>query len=119
MRTLLVFVASTLVSCVPTAALNAPVPTVVPAATPNLIETPPLLADARAACAQKIEIAAAQAIALCARQLNCPAVRVLRVNHHIRADKTPWTVVRLNACGEERVYEKTPQGWKDATWRLR
>jgi hypothetical protein len=119
MRTLHLLVACTLLSCVSTAALNAPVPHVVPAAAPSLIEMPPLYVDARAAYAQKMKIAAAQATALCARQLNCPAVRVRRVDHYIRADNTPWTVVRLNACGEERVYEKTPKGWKDATWRLR
>ena len=119
MRTLLLLVASTLLSCASTAALDAPVPHVVPAAAPTLVEMPPLYVDARAAYARKMKTAAAQATALCVRQCNCPAVRVRRVDLYIRADNTPWTVVRLNACGEERVYEKTPEGWKDATWRLR
>jgi hypothetical protein len=83
------------------------------------VEMPPLYVDASAHYGRKIKKASADATELCARQLNCPAVRVLRADAYQRADGTSWTVVRLNACGEQRVYEQTRHGWNDATSRLR
>jgi len=88
-------------------------------AVPGFIEMPPLYVDSREAYGQKIKKASADATDLCARQLNCPAVRVLRADSYEQTDGTSWTVVRLNACGEQRVYEKTRGGWNDATSRLR
>ncbi len=85
----------------------------------GFIEMPPLYVDATNRYGQRIKRASAAATALCARRLSCPAVRVLRADWYLRADGTPWTVVRMNACGEQRVYEKTPSGWSDATARLR
>lgn len=85
----------------------------------GFIEMPPLYVDSREHYGRKIEKASTDATALCARQLNCPSVRVLRADAYQRADGTSWTVVRLNACGEQRVYEETRWGWSDATARLR
>lgn len=91
----------------------------VPVATGKMIEMPPVVVDGRVIYGRMIKRASADATALCARELDCPAVRVRRADHYVREDGTPWTVVRLNACGEDRVYEKTLEGWKDATSRLR
>ena len=91
----------------------------VPVATSSFIEMPPLYVDASEEYARKIERASAVATDLCAREWSCPAVRVRRADLYEQADGTTRTVVRLNACGEERVYEKTRWGWNDATWRLR
>jgi hypothetical protein len=91
----------------------------VPDLATNLIEMPTAYVDGREIYAEKINLASAAATELCARQLNCPAVRVRRADMYQRADGTIWTVVRLNACGEERVYEETLAGWNDATSRLR
>jgi hypothetical protein len=85
----------------------------------TLIEMPPLYVDAREVYARKIKTASTEATKLCARRLNCPAVRVRRADMYRRADGTLWTVVRMNVCGEERVYEETLAGWSDATARLR
>jgi hypothetical protein len=85
----------------------------------SVIEMPPLYVDARDIYARKIEGASAASTVLCSRQLACPAVRVRRAYMYQRADGTLWTVVRLNACGEERVYEEKASGWSDATSRLR
>lgn len=85
----------------------------------TFIEMPPLYVDAREVYARKVKTASTAATKLCARQLDCPAVRVRRADMYRRADGTLWTVVRLNACGEERVYEETLAGWSDATARLR
>lgn len=85
----------------------------------SLIHMPPLYVDASHIYAQKIKKASVDATVLCARKLNCPAVRVRRADSYVREDGTTWTVVRLNACGQERVYEETLLGWSDATSRLR
>jgi hypothetical protein len=90
-----------------------------PAESSTLIEMPPVYVDAKQDYALKIERASADATDLCARLTKCPAVRVRRADLYEQADGTAWTVVRLSACGEERVYEKTRWGWNDATWRLR
>lgn len=85
----------------------------------SVVEMPPLYVDARDIYARKIEGASAESTKLCARQVGCPAVRVRRADMYQREDGTFWTVVRLNACGEERVYEEKASGWSDATSRLR
>lgn len=85
----------------------------------GLIEMPPLFVDGRESYRLRVERAAAAATAFSARQLSCPAVHVRRADHYIRADGTPWTVVRVNACGEEHVYEQRLGDWQDATARLR
>ena len=67
-----------------------------------------------------IQQAAAEAAAICARESNCPAVRIRRADAFVRADGSPWLVVRLSVCGEDRVYEQTGTlGWREATLRLR
>lgn len=91
----------------------------VPSAGAGMIEMPPLYVVSTKSFGQKIEEASADATALSARELNCPAVRVRRADLYQRPDGTTWTVVRMNVCGEERVYEKTLSGWNDATARLR
>jgi hypothetical protein len=85
----------------------------------NVIEMPALYVDAAEIYARKTKSASAAATKLATRELTCPAVRVRRADMYQRADGTFWTVVRLNACGEERVYEETAAGWSDATSRLR
>lgn len=97
---------------------------VLPAATDaipstGLIEMPSLHVVSTKSFGQQIEEASADATTLSARELNCPAVRVRRADLYQRPDGTTWTVVRMNVCGEERVYEKTLSGWNDATARLR
>jgi len=67
----------------------------------------------------KVRRAAAEVVALHAQRFGCPAVRVRRADSLVRGDGTPWLVVRLQACGEERVYERTELGWSEATARLR
>ena len=67
----------------------------------------------------KVQRAAAEVVAFHEQRFGCPAVRVRRADSLVRGDGTPWLVVRLQACGEERVYEKTDLGWSDATARLR
>ena len=91
----------------------------IPDTAANSIEMPPLYVDGAESYGQKIRRAAADAAEVCARELRCPAVRVRRADLYQRADGTFWTVVRMNACGEERVYEKTRSGWNDAPSRLR
>jgi hypothetical protein len=86
---------------------------------PGFVEMPPIYVDAREQYAKRVEKASTDATELCSRELSCPAVRVVRAGLYRRGDGTVWTVVRLNACGEERVYEKTSSGWNDATARLR
>lgn len=88
-----------------------------PTATDAVIEMPPVVVES--SYAQKIAIASAEATRLAAHRLNCPAVMVLRADAYERADGTPWTVIRMLVCGEQRVYERTRQGWNDATARLR
>ena len=88
-----------------------------PTATDSVIEMPPVIVES--SYGQKIATASAEATNLAARRLNCPAVWVLRADAYERADGTPWTVIRLMVCGEQHVYEKTSQGWNDATARLR
>lgn len=86
---------------------------------PGVIEMAPLYVDAREVYARKIAGASAAATRLCGQEQRCPVVRVRRADMYQRADGTIWTVVRINACGEERVYEETLAGWSDATARLR
>lgn len=88
-----------------------------PAAT-NLVEMPPLYVEARGNYGQQIEWASTDATELCARQSGCPVVRVRRTDLYLRPDGSTWTVVRLTACGEERVYAKSHGRWSDASWRL-
>ena len=83
----------------------------------GVIEMPPAYVES--SYPQKIAGAAAEVRELASRSLNCPAVRVLRADAYERADGTSWTVVRLNACGEQRVYEAANGGWREATARLR
>jgi hypothetical protein len=83
----------------------------------GVIEMPPVYVES--SYGQKIARASAEATDLATRKLNCPAVRVVRADSYERADGTSWTVVRLNVCGEQRVYEETSQGWHEATARLR
>lgn len=82
-----------------------------------VIEMPPVYVES--SYEQRIAKASAEATELAARNLSCPAVRVLRADSFERADGTVWTVVRMNACGEQRVYAETSLGWNDATARLR
>ena len=113
--------ASFTASCVHAPPMLADASDVVPAPTAtdadDVIEMPPLYVEST--YGQKIARASAEAIDLATRKLNCPAVRVLRADSYERADGTSWTVVRVNACGEQRVYEETSLGWRDATARLR
>ena len=85
----------------------------------GFIEMPPLYVDASTQYRLQVEQASADAIEAHVRRTRCPRVRTLRTDIYRRADGTPWTVVRLHACGEERVYEKTLHGWREATARLR
>jgi hypothetical protein len=82
-----------------------------------VIEMPPVYVEST--YEQRIAKASAEATELATRKLSCPAVRVLRADSFERADGTVWTVVRMNACGEQRVYAETRLGWHDATARLR
>lgn len=68
-----------------------------------------------------IQRVAADAARAHAERTGCPVVRVRRADILTRSDGSPWLVVRLTACGDERVYERTPvkSDWSDATARLR
>jgi hypothetical protein len=88
------------------------------AAAMNRVEMPPLYVQARENYGQQIEWASTDATELCARQSGCPVVRVRRTDLYLRPDGSTWTVVRLSACGEERVYAKSHGRWSEASWRL-
>lgn len=64
--------------------------------------------------------AAAQATLYATARTGCPKIRVERADVIIRSSGEPWLVVRLNICGEKRVYEKkVNEKWRDATRRLK
>jgi hypothetical protein len=64
--------------------------------------------------------AAAQATLYAAARTGCPRVRVERADVIVRSSGKPWLVVKLNVCGEKRVYEKlVNEKWKDVTWKLK
>lgn len=85
----------------------------------GFVEMPPLYVDGRESHRLKVERAATEVLGLSARELRCPTVHVRRADHYTRADGSPWTVVRVHACGEDRVYERVTGAWQDATARLR
>jgi hypothetical protein len=63
--------------------------------------------------------AAAEAMLHAAARTGCPRTRVERADAVLRSDGRIWLIVRLDVCGEKRVYEKRRGAWRDATWRLR
>lgn len=60
-----------------------------------------------------------EAILHAVARTGCPRIRVVRSELLIRRSGKQWAVVRLDVCGETRVYEKRRGRWLDATWRLR
>ena len=60
-----------------------------------------------------------EAILHAVARTGCSRIRVVRSELLIRRSGKQWAVVRLNVCGETRVYEKRRGRWLDATWRLR
>lgn len=49
----------------------------------------------------------------------CPIIRVERVDDIVRSDGTMWKVMRLNVCGEKKVWERRNLIWKDVSWKMR
>jgi hypothetical protein len=60
-----------------------------------------------------------EAILHAVARTGCPKIRISRSEILIRQSGEQWAVVKLNVCGETRVYEKRRGRWLDATWRLR
>jgi len=63
--------------------------------------------------------AASEAMIYAAAQTACPRIRVERAHVIVRSTGELWLVVKLNVCGEKRVYEKRKTKWRDVTWRLK
>ena len=61
----------------------------------------------------------AEAMLYAAARTGCPKIRVERADVIVRSNGKLWLVVRLNVCGEKRVYEKQKKSWRDVTWRLK
>ena len=62
---------------------------------------------------------AAEAMLYAASRTGCPKIRVERADVIVRSTGKLWLVVKLNVCGEKRVYEKRKSKWRDVTWRLK